>query len=101
MADRFPTDITYIATPGTVSRSDDGRPFEVDAYAIVPTFRQGDAMDPRLSVERARREALERKLRLIQVALGRTPGGGPAGWARRFERQPRGADPARTARRKT
>jgi hypothetical protein len=60
-------------------------------------------MDPRLRVEleRERREALERKLRLIQVALGRTPGGGPAGWARRFDRQPRGADADRTARRKT
>jgi hypothetical protein len=59
-------------------------------------------MDPRLRVEleRERREALERKLRLIQVALGRTPGG-PAGWARRFDRQPRGADADRTARRKT
>jgi hypothetical protein len=61
------------------------------------------AMDPQLRVEleRARREARERKLRLIQIALGRTPRHGPAGWARRFERQPRSADAERTARRKT
>jgi hypothetical protein len=59
-------------------------------------------MDPRLRVEleRARREARERKLRLIRVALGRTPGDGPAGWARRFERQQRAADGARADRRK-
>jgi hypothetical protein len=59
-------------------------------------------MDPRLRVEleRARREARERKLRLIQVALGRTPRDGPAGWARRFERQPPLADPDGKSRRK-
>jgi hypothetical protein len=59
-------------------------------------------MDPRLRVEleRARREARERKLRLIQVALGRTPGGGPVGWAKRFERQARAADANRSGRRK-
>jgi hypothetical protein len=47
-------------------------------------------MEPRLRVEleRARREARERKLRLIQAALGHTPRSGPVGWARRFERQP-------------
>lgn len=58
-------------------------------------------MDPRLRVEleRARREAHERKLRLIQIALGNTPRGGPVGWARRFEQQPRPADPDRTGRR--
>jgi hypothetical protein len=59
-------------------------------------------MDPRLRVEleRARREARERKLRLIQVALGSTPRDGPVGWARRFERQSRAADADRTGRRK-
>lgn len=59
-------------------------------------------MEPRLSVEleRARREARERKLRLIQVALRRTPGAGPVGWAKRFERQPRVAKTDRTGPRK-
>ena len=59
-------------------------------------------MDPRLrlELERARREARERKLRLIQVALGRTPRNGPVGWARRFERQQRSADADRTGPRK-
>lgn len=59
-------------------------------------------MDPRLrtELERARREARERKLRLIQIALGRTPRQGPVGWSRRFERQSRSADAERTARRK-
>jgi hypothetical protein len=61
------------------------------------------AVDPRLrlELERARREARERKLRLIQVALGRTPRQGPVGWARRFEPKPRSADAQRTARRKS
>jgi hypothetical protein len=60
------------------------------------------AMDQRLRVEleRARREARERKLRLIQAALGRTPRQGPVGWARRFERQQRAADAERTGRRR-
>jgi hypothetical protein len=55
-------------------------------------------MEPRsrVEVERARREARERKLRLIQVALGRTPRDGPVGWAKRFEHQPRAADAERT-----
>ena len=59
-------------------------------------------MEPRLRVEleRARREARERKLRLIQVALGRTAREGPTSWARRFERQPRAADAERRGRRK-
>jgi hypothetical protein len=44
---------------------------------------------PRVELERARREARERKLRLIQIALGRTPRHGPVGWVKRFESQPR------------
>ena len=55
-------------------------------------------MDPRarVEVERARREARERKLRLIQIAFGRTPRDGPVGWAKRFEQQPRAAAAERT-----
>ena len=59
-------------------------------------------MDPRVRVEleSERRKALERKLHLIQVALGRGARSGPAAWARRFEGQPRRADGDRTPRRK-
>ena len=55
-------------------------------------------MDPRLRVEleRARREARERKLRLIQIALGGAHRDGPVGWARRFDARPRATDAART-----
>jgi hypothetical protein len=60
------------------------------------------AMEPRLRVEleRARREARERQLRLIQAALGRTPRDAPVDWVRRFEGPPRGST-ERNARRKT